>query len=137
MKNLLLLLFVTAFSFTASANHVEPQNSWTITIQLDANICNSRTLAAQINAQLDAIYAQVGSNIAIFEINGYSWETVANVPLCHCRKDNALAIVNNWETSKGLPLSVSSITSCNHNPVAGVATYQNWQKIVIKVEAFL
>jgi len=141
MKNLF-ILFLLSIATISQAHTIEPEkkavNSWDIVLNFDANNCTgSRAIWSQLYTDLNAIYAQVGANIAITQITAYSWENLGGVPLCTCRGSNTLAKINVWESNQGLPLSTNSIQSCIHNNNAGVATYPEFQKVVIHIEAFL
>ncbi len=128
MKN-----FIILFLLSIATSFTQLKAQWVIEIQYEQGICGTREAALLINHKLDSIYQIAGSNIAILEINGYSHETVAGLPLCQCRKDIGQRIVNNWLNANSLPLG--NLTNCYHNP--NVSNDPNYRKLTILVDSFL
>lgn len=136
MRNLLLLFaFLLSLSLNAQITFPGPYN---LTVDFDANQCSPDRAALELLInQLDSVYTIHGSHTAILEVDSYSWELQAGVPLCSCRQAAINGILLSWKQSKGLPTGIMWLQRCLHLPHTSLLEYSDFQKVTIMLDAFL
>ena len=139
MKNLL-MLFLIALSFSASAHAIEPTPEdnpatlFTVVVQFPDNNCTgSRAIWQQLYTDLDAVFAIVGPNMAIVEAIAHSFETVNGIPMCQCRYQNTLYHINVWAQAN-LGTTIQPIQGCVVHPAVLVGNPDEDTQVVIKID---